>query len=83
MPRNYKKEYADYHGTPEQVKRRSSRNKARRKVKAPKGLEVEHKDGNANNNSSGNLKLVSAKFQRKQGGAKSKPTPYKSRKKKK
>lgn len=30
--RDYRKEYDDYHGTPEQIKRRSQRNKARRKV---------------------------------------------------
>lgn len=79
MVRDYKKEYAAYHGKPEQIKRRANRNKARRVLKAPKGLEVEHKDGNANNNSRSNLKLVSSKFQRKQGGAKSKPAPYKGK----
>ena len=31
--RNYKKEYRDYHGTPEQKKRRAQRNKANRKAK--------------------------------------------------
>ena len=30
VERNYAKEYANYHGTPEQIARRSSRNKARR-----------------------------------------------------
>lgn len=30
--RDYRKEYDDYHGTPEQRKRRSQRNKARRKL---------------------------------------------------
>ena len=30
--RNYAKEYADYHGTPEQKKRRADRNAARRKA---------------------------------------------------
>jgi len=69
--RDYKKEYKDYHGTAEQIARRSSRNKARRKLKAPKGLEVEHKDGNARNNSRSNLSLVSKTFQRIQGGKKS------------
>lgn len=67
--RNYKREYALYHGKPEQIKRRSSRNKARRKMGNPKG-EVEHKDGNANNNSRSNLTVKSAKFQRRQGGSK-------------
>ena len=32
MPRDYKKEYRDYQGTPEQIKRRAQRNKARRKA---------------------------------------------------
>ena len=32
MGRNYAKEYRDYHGKPEQRKRRSNRNKARRKL---------------------------------------------------
>ena len=30
MARNYAKEYANYHSRPEQIKKRSSRNKARR-----------------------------------------------------
>ena len=30
--RDYKKEYKDYHGKPEQIANRSSRNKARRKM---------------------------------------------------
>jgi hypothetical protein len=46
--RNYKKEYADYHGKPEQVKRRAERNAARAKakqagkVKKGDGKEVHH-----------------------------------------
>jgi len=32
--RDYKKEYADYHGTPEQKKRRADRNRARRHAEA-------------------------------------------------
>lgn len=31
-PRDYKKEYRDYHGTPEQIKRRAQRNAARAKA---------------------------------------------------
>lgn len=48
VKRNYPKEYADYHGTPEQIARRSERNKARRKAvadgRAHKGdnKEVDH-----------------------------------------
>jgi hypothetical protein len=35
--RDYKKEYEDYQGKPEQIKRRSARNKARRKLGLKKG----------------------------------------------
>ena len=50
--RNYKKEYANYQGRPEQIARRSSRNKARRLMgdKAVKGMDVGHKDNNPLNN---------------------------------
>lgn len=46
--RNFAKEYRDYHGTPEQIQRRSERNKARSeamadgKVKKGDGKEVDH-----------------------------------------
>lgn len=46
--RDYKKEYADYQGTPEQIKRRTERNKDRRAAEkkygksALKGKEVDH-----------------------------------------
>lgn len=70
--RNYSKEYKEYHGKPSQIKRRSSRNKARRKMGNPKGRDVHHKDGNPNNNSKSNLTTRSPKNQRKEGGAKSK-----------
>ena len=48
VKRNYPKEYRDYGGTPEQIQRRSERNKARReaikagKVKKGDGKEVDH-----------------------------------------
>jgi hypothetical protein len=73
--RDYKKEYRDYHGKPSQIKRRSSRNKARRKLGLKKGdgKEVDHRDGNANNNSRKNLRVTkNKKAHRKQGGSKSK-----------
>lgn len=47
-PRNYKKEYRDYQGTPEQIKRRAQRNAARRaaakkgQVHKGDGKEVDH-----------------------------------------
>ena len=54
--RNYKKEYANYQGSAEQIKRRSNRNKARRimakkgKVKKGDGKDVHHTTGNPMNN---------------------------------
>ena len=56
--RNYKKEYANYQGTPEQIARRSSRNKARRAMgdKAVKGMDVGHRDNNPMNNDPKNLR---------------------------
>lgn len=44
--RNYRKEYDNYQGRPEQVKRRSSRNKAERKAKCPPGQDAHHTSGN-------------------------------------
>ena len=65
MPRNYDKEYKNYQGKPDQIKRRSNRNKARRKlakagrVRLGDGVDVAHKDGNPNNNSTKNLSTQS------------------------
>ena len=55
----YKKEYDNYQGKPEQIERRSSRNKARRLMgdKAIKGKDVGHKDNNPLNNDPKNLKM--------------------------
>jgi hypothetical protein len=74
MPRNYRKEYDEYHGTPEQIQNRASRNAARAGVvkkngKAKmKGKEVDHKDGNPKNNSKKNLQVMSRKANRQKGG---------------
>ena len=63
--RDYKKEYARYQGKPEQIKRRSARNQARRKAirlgKARKGdgKDVHHRDNNPKNNGAGNLSVTS------------------------
>ena len=65
MSRNYRKEYDNYHASAEQRKKRSSRNKARRKmVKSVgkskiKGKDIDHKDGNPLNNSRANLRVRS------------------------
>lgn len=68
--RNYKEEYAKYHSSPEDRKRRSSRNKARRKMikwgKIRKGdsRDVDHKNGNPLTNSRKNLSATSVKYNR-------------------
>ena len=56
--RNYAKEYANYQGTPEQIARRSSRNKARRVMgdKTKIGMDVGHKDNDPLNNDPKNLR---------------------------
>jgi len=58
VERNYAKEYANYQGTPEQIERRSSRNKARRVMgdNVVQGMDVGHKDNNPMNNDPSNLK---------------------------
>ena len=68
-PRNYKKEYKEYHGTKEQKENRNKRNKARRKLKLKKGdpREVDHKKPLSKGGSNGrkNLRAVSKKVNRK------------------
>lgn len=45
--RDYKKEYRDYHGKPEQIKRRAARNQSRAKLEKAgvdvRGKDVDHK----------------------------------------
>tara|TARA_Y100000817_G_scaffold314926_1_gene316086 strand:- start:3545 stop:3790 length:246 start_codon:yes stop_codon:yes gene_type:complete len=61
MARNYKQEYANYQGTPEQKKRRAMRNKVRRqalkdgRVTKGSGFDIHHRDGNPMNTSPNNL----------------------------
>lgn len=73
--RDYKKEYNRYHGKPEQIANRSTRNKARRKLKKElgeeklRGKEVDHikplSKGGSNKRS--NLRVVSRSTNRKKG----------------
>lgn len=63
--RDYKKEYADYHGKPAQKTRRAGRNAARSqletagRVSKGDGKDVDHKDRNPTNNSGKNLRVQS------------------------
>ena len=70
-PRNYAREYREYHGKPEQRKNRSTRNKARRKLGLKKGdpREVDHRTplSKGGGNGKGNLRAVSRKTNRKKG----------------
>jgi len=63
-PRNYRKEYDNYHAKPEQIKRRDSRNAARNSLKKAgvkvAGKDVAHKNGNPRDNRRGNLTVKSA-----------------------
>ena len=64
MARNYRSEYDNYHASSKQKKNRAARNAARNKmlangkVKKGDGMDVHHRDGNPNNNSSSNLNVV-------------------------
>lgn len=70
MSRNYRKEYEDYQGTPEQIKRRALRNAARREMveagKAHKGdgKDVGHIKGIDGGNNRSNLEMQSQKKNR-------------------
>ena len=64
MPRDYKKEYENYHSSEEQKKDRAGRNGARRMLKKKHGnsllgKDVDHKDRNPRNNSMSNLRVQS------------------------
>lgn len=62
--RDYRAEYDRYHSSPEQKKKRASRNAARSemeksgKVRKGDGKDVDHKNGNANDNSKDNLRVT-------------------------
>ena len=59
--RNYKKEYANYHSKPEQIKRRDKRNaannllKKKGVIKKGDGRDVAHRNRNPNDNRISNL----------------------------
>jgi len=73
MPRDYKKEYRDFHGTPAQIRRRAARNKARSLLglKQGDGKEVDHKTPLSKGGGSGkkNLRVVSRSTNRKKGAS--------------
>ena len=70
-PRNYRKEYDEYHGNAEQRRNRSNRNKARRKMGLKKGdpREVDHKRPLSRGGSNGrsNLRITSKRTNRVKG----------------
>ena len=63
MPRNYGKEYDNYHSSPEQKKKRAARNAARRtmekegKVRKGDGKDVDHKTPMAKGGGNGRSNL--------------------------
>ena len=69
LERNYAKEYENYQGKPEQIEKRSSRNKARRlmaKKMNVKGKDVGHKDNDPLNNDPKNLRLEDPSVNRRE-----------------
>lgn len=67
--RDYEKEYREYHGRPEQIRKRSLRNQARRKLGLAKGdpREADHIKplAKGGSNSHSNLRAVSLRTNRK------------------
>lgn len=70
MARDYKKEYSNYQGKPSQIKRRASRNKARRMMEK-KGLahkgdgkDVDHRNNNPMDDLFRNLHVTSQNYNR-------------------
>ncbi len=63
--RDYKREYAIFHGKPAQIKRRAQRNKTRRnlakvgRVHKGDGLDVDHKNNDVYNQSAANVQVIS------------------------
>ena len=65
MSRNYRKEYDNFQGKPDQIANRSKRNSARRRKQQELGYKlnskqhVHHKNGNPQDNNSSNLVIRS------------------------
>jgi hypothetical protein len=75
MARNHKKEYAARRSYLKAYRKRNqadntSRKRAARAMKCPKGKEVDHKDNNPKNNNRSNLKCVSRLKNRQKGARK-------------
>jgi len=70
-PRNYRKEYVEYHRRPDQKAKRAARGRARYKmakaglVKKGDGKEVDHINMNPLNNSPRNLKVLPRSINRR------------------
>lgn len=64
--RNYRKEYDNYQSKPEQIEKRSSRNKAARFMGVKKGMDVHHKDNNPLNNDPKNLEHLDISTNRRE-----------------
>ena len=71
--RDYKQEYRDYHGKPEQIKERAQRNTARSEMGLKVGdpREVDHKTpiSQGGSNSNRNLRAVSQATNRQKGAS--------------
>lgn len=72
-PTQTKRHIRGYQATTKEKKKRAARNKARRimeragKVRKGDGKDVDHKDGNARNNSRKNLRVMGRSANRKKG----------------
>ncbi len=68
-PRDYKKEYKDYHGKPSQIKNRAARNRARadKGLKKGDGKEADHKKplSKGGGNGGGNVRVTTKTANRK------------------